>query len=43
MSKTPRFTLASIVLDSPDARELAQFYRRILGWTVGKTSPTGSG
>ncbi len=39
MSKTPRFTLASIVLDSPDARELAQFYRRILGWTVGEDEP----
>ncbi len=27
-------TLAGIVLDSPDARALAAFYHRLLGWTV---------
>ena len=27
-------TLAGIVLDAPDARELAAFYQRLLGWTV---------
>jgi catechol-2,3-dioxygenase len=26
--------LTGIVLDSPDARELAEFYRRLLGWNV---------
>ncbi|WDZ83847.1 VOC family protein [Micromonospora cathayae] len=28
----PRLTLAATVLDSPDARELASFYERLLGW-----------
>jgi hypothetical protein len=28
----PRMTVTGIVLDSPDARELAAFYRRLLGW-----------
>ena len=32
-------TLSSIVLDSPDARELAAFYRRLLGWTVVADEP----
>ena len=27
-------TLTGVVLDSPDARELAAFYQRLLGWTV---------
>jgi len=27
-------TLSGIVLDSPDARELAAFYQRLLGWSV---------
>jgi catechol 2,3-dioxygenase-like lactoylglutathione lyase family enzyme len=27
-------TLSGIVLDSPDARMLAAFYRQLLGWTV---------
>lgn len=27
-------TLSTIVLDAPDARALAEFYRRLLGWTV---------
>ena len=27
-------TLSGIVLDAPDARELAAFYNRLLGWTV---------
>ncbi|HAL49752.1 MAG: VOC family protein [SAR202 cluster bacterium] len=39
MSISPRLTLASIVLGAPDARELAEFYRRILGWTVGEDEP----
>jgi catechol 2,3-dioxygenase-like lactoylglutathione lyase family enzyme len=30
----PRLTLSTVVLDAPDARALADFYRRLLGWTV---------
>ena len=32
-------TLSGIVLDSPDARELAAFYRRLLGWSVSQDEP----
>jgi catechol 2,3-dioxygenase-like lactoylglutathione lyase family enzyme len=32
-------TLSGIVLDSPDARELAEFYRRLLGWTTRADEP----
>jgi catechol 2,3-dioxygenase-like lactoylglutathione lyase family enzyme len=32
-------TLSGIVLGSPDARELAAFYQRLLGWTVQKDEP----
>ncbi len=32
-------TLTATVLDAPDARELADFYRRLLGWTVGADEP----
>jgi catechol 2,3-dioxygenase-like lactoylglutathione lyase family enzyme len=31
--------LSGIVLDSPDARALAAFYRRLLGWAVEKDEP----
>ncbi|KAB8170896.1 VOC family protein [Streptomyces sp. 3MP-14] len=31
---TPGFRLTGVVLDAPDARELAGFYRRLLGWQV---------
>ena len=31
--------LTGIVLDSPDARELAAFYQRLLGWNVGTVEP----
>lgn len=31
----PRLTLTATVLDSPDARELAAFYERLLGWPRG--------
>ena len=34
---TMRYTAA--VLDAPDARELADFYRRLLGWDVVDDSP----
>ncbi len=27
-----KLTVKAVVLDSPDARELASFYRRLLGW-----------
>lgn len=39
MTKTVRMALSSIVLDSPDARELAAFYRRLLGWKVVADEP----
>jgi predicted enzyme related to lactoylglutathione lyase len=32
-------TLSGIVLDSPDARVLAAFYGRLLGWTVERDEP----
>jgi catechol 2,3-dioxygenase-like lactoylglutathione lyase family enzyme len=32
-------TLSGIVLDSSDARELAAFYHRLLGWTVIQDEP----
>jgi catechol 2,3-dioxygenase-like lactoylglutathione lyase family enzyme len=32
-------TLSGVVLDSPDARALAAFYRRLLGWDVRKDEP----
>jgi catechol 2,3-dioxygenase-like lactoylglutathione lyase family enzyme len=28
----PRMTLSGVVLDAPDPRALADFYRRLLGW-----------
>lgn len=39
MVQTPRMTLSGIVLDSPDAQELAAFYIRLLGWQVKKDEP----
>jgi catechol 2,3-dioxygenase-like lactoylglutathione lyase family enzyme len=35
----PRLSLSGIVLDSPDARELAAFYQRLLGWQVQQDEP----
>jgi catechol 2,3-dioxygenase-like lactoylglutathione lyase family enzyme len=35
----PMMTVTSIVLDAPDPAELAAFYRRLLGWSVGKEEP----
>ncbi|MEP7025234.1 MAG: VOC family protein [Actinomycetota bacterium] len=35
----PRMTLSATVLDSPDAQELAGFYRRLLGWEAGEDEP----
>jgi catechol 2,3-dioxygenase-like lactoylglutathione lyase family enzyme len=34
MTQQPRMTLSTVVLDAPDARELADFFRRLLGWEV---------
>ena len=31
--------LTGVVLDSPDARELAAFYHRLLGWNVIQDEP----
>src|SRR4051794_28930093 len=39
MTDTPRFSLASIVLDCPDAHALAEFYSRLLGWEIGVDEP----
>ena len=42
MSETnpaPRLRLSGTVLDAPDARALADFYRRLLGWTTEQDEP----
>lgn len=39
MDKEPMLTLSGVVLDSPDARELAAFYRRLLGWAAEEDEP----
>jgi catechol-2,3-dioxygenase len=39
MTQVPRMSLSGIVLDSPDAGSLADFYRRLLGWTVEQDEP----
>ncbi|HYP46684.1 MAG TPA: VOC family protein [Propionibacteriaceae bacterium] len=39
MSDQPRLTLTGVVLDAPDAGELAAFYRRLLGWPVLRDEP----
>jgi catechol 2,3-dioxygenase-like lactoylglutathione lyase family enzyme len=39
MVSRPGMTLTATVLDAPDARELADFYRRLLGWTVVADEP----
>jgi catechol 2,3-dioxygenase-like lactoylglutathione lyase family enzyme len=39
MTGTPRFSLATVVLDCPDAHELADFYSRLLGWEVTLSEP----
>ena len=35
-----RVSLAGVVLDSPEPRKLADFYRRLLGWTIGSEEDT---
>jgi catechol 2,3-dioxygenase-like lactoylglutathione lyase family enzyme len=39
MAERPHMTLSGIVLDSPDPRELAAFYQRLLGWAVVQDEP----
>ncbi len=39
MPQGPRMELSGIVLESPDARELAGFYQRLLTWEVGQDDP----
>lgn len=39
MIQKPRLTLSTVVLDAPDAAALADFYRRLLGWTVDAAEP----
>nr|WP_033400539.1 VOC family protein [Actinokineospora enzanensis] len=39
MGSRPWMTLTAAVLDSPDARELAGFYQRLLGWPRGADEP----
>ena len=36
---SPRMSLTATVLDAPDARELAGFYERLLGWERGADEP----
>ncbi|HEX8511360.1 MAG TPA: VOC family protein [Propionibacteriaceae bacterium] len=40
MVEPPRMSLTGVVLDSPDAPELAGFYQRLLGWSVRSNEPT---
>lgn len=35
----PRFSLATVVLDCPDAHVLADFYRKLLAWEVRREEP----
>ncbi|MET8911147.1 VOC family protein [Micromonospora sp. NPDC004551] len=39
MDERPRLTMTATVLDAPDARELAAFYERLLGWSRGEDEP----
>ncbi len=39
MKQQPRLTLSTVVLDAPDPAALADFYRRLLGWTVDAAEP----
>ena len=34
MTQQQRMRLSTVVLDAPDASELADFYRRLLGWGI---------
>jgi predicted enzyme related to lactoylglutathione lyase len=39
MTGRPRMTLTAAVLDAPDVAELAHFYERLLGWSIGTAEP----
>ncbi|GAA1354783.1 VOC family protein [Streptomyces beijiangensis] len=39
MTSRPRTTFTAVVLDAPDAGELAGFYRRFLGWEAAQEEP----
>ncbi|MGY4953423.1 VOC family protein [Streptomyces nigrescens] len=39
MAGRPQISLATVVLDCPDAHALADFYRRLLGWEVKCSEP----
>lgn len=39
MTGAPQFSLATVVLDCPDAHALANFYSRLLGWEVTSSEP----
>jgi catechol 2,3-dioxygenase-like lactoylglutathione lyase family enzyme len=39
MTERPRMVVRGIVLDSPDARALAAFYQRLLGWAIKSDEP----
>lgn len=39
VTRAPRFSLATVVLDCPDAHALADFYRKLLGWEVKRSEP----
>ncbi|WP_433284098.1 VOC family protein [Micromonospora sp. CA-244673] len=39
MDERPRLTMTTTVLDAPDARELAAFYERLLGWAREEDEP----
>lgn len=39
MSDAPRMQLSGVVLDSTDARQLADFYHRLLGWPIRTNEP----
>jgi hypothetical protein len=39
MTSRPRHRLAATVLDAPDARRLAAYYRELLGWQVTEDGP----
>ncbi len=39
MHQAPRLKVFSVVLDAPEAGQLADFYRRLLGWPVEQEEP----
>ncbi|GGO10024.1 glyoxalase [Microbispora rosea subsp. aerata] len=39
MADKPRMTLTATVLSAPDARALAAFYQRLLGWAIRQEEP----